>query len=464
MVTPNMNMDLPVVLVTTDPAWATKLNAALTDQIDTHDHTDGKGVQVPTAGLNINADLSFNSNDAIDLRSILLNNNVSTLPSSDVRALYVSGGNLYYNNNSGTAIQLTTGSSLNTGALALNVWSHQVVNSNLIIPSNASYIYLSVDTSSARTITLPAANAVTAGRFFIIKDTTGNALTNNISVTPAGSDTMDTSASSYALNYTFGSVMCVSDGINNWQLFKEGSPGATATILGTVKLAGDLGGTGSTFNTPRVVDATASVQGKIQLAGDLGGDSSSSSAPKVSGVTGISGIAGGPSKYFTMGSTPATDGYGLRLATSAGSGLYTGIHVRNAANTSNIRAIGVDTNDVVNIGDNSHYNQLNGGLRIQTRSIIGDHTVDTTNTDTVLLVNTTAAAGNIEITLPSDGYAGRVIIVKDVAGTLSPTGDNIIIKTPASEKIENSTSDKTLTTTYGSWTFVSDSNSNWWMI
>lgn len=462
MSTPNMNLDLPVVGQTTDPTWATKLNTALTDQIDTHDHTSGKGVQVPTAGLNINADLSFNSNDAIDLRGVFLNNNVATLLSSDVRALYVSGGNLYYNNNSGVAIQLTTGSSLNTGALALNVWSHQTVNSNLIVPSNASYIYLSVDTTSSRTIILPAANAVTAGRFFIIKDSTGNSLTNNITITPDGSDTIDTSASSYSLNYTFGSVMCVSDGVSNWQLFKEGSPGATSAILGTIKLAGDLAGTGSTYNTPRVVDATSSVQGKIQLAGDLGGDSSSSTAPKVSGVTGVSGVASGPSKYFTMGINPATDGYGLRLAYPAGSGLYSGIYVRNNANNANIRAIAVDTNNVVNVGDTAHYNQLNGGLRIQTRAISANYTVDTTYTDTILLVET--SGGTVEITLPSAENNGRIIIVKDVGGLLTSSTNYIVIKTPSTEKIENSTADKTLTTAFGSWTFVVDSNGDWWMI
>ncbi len=259
-VTTNMNMTLPTVGVTVDPTWASNLNDALTNKVDLHNHTTGLGVQVPTAGLNINADLSFQSNDATNLRSLALNNNVSTLPSGDVRALYASGGNLYYNNNSGTAIQITTGSSLNTGALDLNVWELTELAGNLTILAADSYVVVNTDTSSARTITLPAAADVTAGRYFIIKDKSGDANTNNITVTPAGADTIDETASSTTINTSYGSLTLISDGVANWL--------TNASTGGFVRLGGDLLGTGSTTIQPRVGSLTG-IAGLVTMANNI---------------------------------------------------------------------------------------------------------------------------------------------------------------------------------------------------
>lgn len=56
----NMGIVTPVVLGEVGPLWASELNTALATTIDAHDHTTGKGVRIPTAGLNINANLDFN--------------------------------------------------------------------------------------------------------------------------------------------------------------------------------------------------------------------------------------------------------------------------------------------------------------------------------------------------------------------------------------------------------------------
>lgn len=457
--TPYMNMLLPTVQVTLDPTWASELNDALTNQLDAHDHTTGKGVKVPSAGLNINADLSFQSNDATNLRSVALNNNVSTLPSGDIRCVYASGGNLYYNNNSGIPIQLTTGSSINTGALALNVWAYQSVSTNLTIPNNASYIYLGTDTSSARTITLPAANQVTAGRYFIVKDKTGSAATNNITVTPAGSDTIDTSATSAAINFAFGSEMFVSDGVSDWTTFKEGSPGATATVLGTIKLAGDLAGSGSTFNTPRVIDCTTSVKGKILLAGDLAGDGSTSDTPRINSLKGISGIVTGPLTAIKMGINPATDGYGIRLGSSFDSTL-SGVTVRDSNNFVNLNAIGVSDADVVVIGNTSTVNNIRGGIEVQNTSPAGNITIDDGTTYHCLVFVDTSAARDVNLPAASTA-TGRIYIIKDKTGTAAT--NNITLVRDGSEKIEGVAANKALATNWGSWTITSN-GTDWFFI
>lgn len=112
MATPYMNLVLPVVSQTIGPTWATQLNAALA-LIDSHNHSSSQGVQIPTAGLNINADLPFNGQDAIQLRSARFTDQGGTIAAAgDVGCLYIGNGNLYYNNGAGTAVQVTNGGSV----------------------------------------------------------------------------------------------------------------------------------------------------------------------------------------------------------------------------------------------------------------------------------------------------------------------------------------------------------------
>lgn len=109
--TPNMNLDLPVAGPggTAGPLYATKNNTAFTD-VDSHDHTSGKGVKVPSAGININADLEFNDNSAIELYSAAFTSQGATISGNS--RIYVVGGDLYYNNSSGTAVRITNGTAL----------------------------------------------------------------------------------------------------------------------------------------------------------------------------------------------------------------------------------------------------------------------------------------------------------------------------------------------------------------
>src|SRR6185369_15092774 len=114
--TPNMNLNLPVPGQEPGPDYATDNNAAFT-QVDQHNHTPGYGVAIPSAGIGIDAGLAFNNTDAYTLRSSRYINNSSTLSGTDdLGCVYVSGGNLYYNNSAGTAVQITNGSSVNAGA------------------------------------------------------------------------------------------------------------------------------------------------------------------------------------------------------------------------------------------------------------------------------------------------------------------------------------------------------------
>lgn len=210
-----MNLDLPVVTNTLGPEWATKLNAAL-DVVDAHDHTSGKGTQVPTAGLNINADLSINNNRVSDLLSTKYTSQASALSgASNVNSVSVSSGNLYYTNASGIAVQLTDGNSVVSSPSTFETLNFTNINSNLTILPSDTFVFIAVDTAASRTITLPLASSVSVGRVYAIKDSTGTANANPIILARQGSDLID-GDSSYNFDSNYGAVWVITDGVSNW--------------------------------------------------------------------------------------------------------------------------------------------------------------------------------------------------------------------------------------------------------
>ena len=111
MTTTNMSLNEPSVGTTAGPTWATELNANFTT-IDQHDHTSGKGVQLTPSALNINSDLEFNGNAAIELKRLTIDS--SATGSGTNYSVYQSGGNLYWYNGSGQAVQITNGANVKT--------------------------------------------------------------------------------------------------------------------------------------------------------------------------------------------------------------------------------------------------------------------------------------------------------------------------------------------------------------
>lgn len=100
----------------TGPGYAQNISSDLLTLIDAHDHSSGKGVQVTPAGLNISADLAFNTNNATALRAARFTSQASGLVGgADVAELYVQVGNLWYVNSSGVQVQITSGGGLATG-------------------------------------------------------------------------------------------------------------------------------------------------------------------------------------------------------------------------------------------------------------------------------------------------------------------------------------------------------------
>lgn len=111
MPTTNMSLNEPSVGTTAGPTWATEVNENFTT-IDQHDHTSGKGVQLTPSALNINSDLEFNGNAATELKRLTIDS--SATGSGTNYSVYQSGGNLYWYNGSGQAVQITNGANVKT--------------------------------------------------------------------------------------------------------------------------------------------------------------------------------------------------------------------------------------------------------------------------------------------------------------------------------------------------------------
>lgn len=130
----NMLMPIPVVGTDPGPDYATDINSCLTI-LDGHNHSPGYGVAIPSDGLNINSDLTFNNSNATNVKSIRFQIQGSPLATaSDIGCIYESGVDLYYNDGNGNQIQITSG-----GALAGTPGSI----SGLVSPASASYVALS---------------------------------------------------------------------------------------------------------------------------------------------------------------------------------------------------------------------------------------------------------------------------------------------------------------------------------
>lgn len=108
---PNMNLPVPTVGVVGGPLWATLLDSCLS-LIDSHNHTSGNGAPIPSAALNINADLSMIGNNLTNIRTLRLAAQTSVSGPLDVGVLYEIGSDLYYRDGTGVQIRITQSGSV----------------------------------------------------------------------------------------------------------------------------------------------------------------------------------------------------------------------------------------------------------------------------------------------------------------------------------------------------------------
>lgn len=189
--TPNMGLTQPTVGVDTGVTWEQAINSNSTT-IDQHNHSSGNGVPITPSGISINASLPFGNNPATALQAAVFQSQPSL---ATLKAVYVIGNDLYYNDGAGNIVQITSGGTVNATSSGISsgtasasfVASVLVVNAASNTPANiqCGSVLLGNNTSGSKFLTLspPAAMAaniaqtlptIPATTSFMQMDTSGN--------------------------------------------------------------------------------------------------------------------------------------------------------------------------------------------------------------------------------------------------------------------------------------------------
>jgi hypothetical protein len=167
---PNMSLPVPSVGVDPGPDYALNLNSSLLI-LDQHNHSPGSGVPITPSGLNINADLAFDSNNATFLRSARFVPQLTTLSlPTDIGCVYVSGVDLWYNDVNGNKIKITAGGTVNATSSGITSGTASasfssgvlVVNAASNTPANIQVgsVLLGNNTAGSKFLTLSPPNAM----------------------------------------------------------------------------------------------------------------------------------------------------------------------------------------------------------------------------------------------------------------------------------------------------------------
>lgn len=366
VVSPNMNLPVPVVGSETGPDWANDINSCM-GAIDSHDHTPGKGVPISSAAININADLSMNGSALTAVKDVAFTPQASI---STTESIYVVAPDLFYNDGNGNSVRITqngavTGASgtitgLPSGSASASYQSGTGTfqfQSATSTPANGSFASLTIapQTASPNGITIKSPNPLSASYNFTLP-TSVPAFTSLLTMSTSGSlatvpyhvptqQRFTAGSGTYSLptgpSPTYIRIRMVgagggggSSGVSGCGSSSNGSASTTfgtslltATVgaggggCGGAQQSGGAGGTG-TINSPAfgtTIGGGSGTGGGSNGASSffiLGGAGGSSAFGGGGGSTGAGGIAGGANSGAGGGGAPA----GTTSGSSSGAG------------------------------------------------------------------------------------------------------------------------------------------------
>lgn len=205
-------------------------------------------------------------------------------------------------------------------------------DSNYTILATDWFVYTSAALTAARTFTLPAANAVSAGHELLITDIAGGITsTNTLIVARAGSDTINGGTSSITLVRAYASIRLRSDGSSKWTViacngayrftsYTSGS-GTHTTLAGCtemdVEMCGGGGGGAGSGTSPGAATAGGNTTfGSLTANGGAAGTNSSGTFWALGGSAsgGDVNIVGSRSAVTNGASVPGAPGGGCPLS------------------------------------------------------------------------------------------------------------------------------------------------------
>ena len=413
-------------------------------------------MRITPAAINVNADMEFNQNSATELKNVIFDSSVTA--ATTAYSVYQASGNLYWRNGSGTAVQITTGSSVNAGAGSISgmtstdagvTYADGSKTFNFFTDSgNEDYgkmahadllLFKYTNDNSADTdyITI-AANSAASGHSgtIYVPSENGTFLTTNTSYAAAVIN-IATSASNYAINLKPHGTGHVVIG-NGSATGKLTSNGAYDLILDTnsgtnsssIAITDAANGNISFIpnGTGEIVIGSGSSAGKITSSGahdlvlDTNAGTNSSNITITDAANGnISFIPNGTGKILVgsgsaAGVVTSSGAYDLTISTNSGTN-SSYITITDAAN-GNINLVNNGTGEVV-IGSGSAAGKI-------TSSGANDLVLDTnagTNSSSITI--TDAANGNIA--LNTNGTGEVVVGSGSASGKITSSGANDLV-------------------------------------
>jgi hypothetical protein len=302
---------------------------------------------------------------------------------------------------------------------------------------------IGVNFAGAVTITLPAASTAAAGFIYAIEDESGVAATNNITITPNGTDKINGVNASVKITANYGRIALYSTGASPGGWFVE----YNTSLLGVQGnqgfqgTAGSNGGVGSQGN-----------QGNQGTAGTGGGAGSQGNQGN-QGTAGSNGGVGTQGNQGFQGFQGASGGAGAVAGTNTqlifnNSGAYAGAANLVWDSTNNKLAVGTSTLGATTL-------DVQGSYRVK-------RTVYSTTPNTIgatdYYVAITGPASARVVNLPAASTTGRLIIIADESGTAGV--NNITINRAGADTINGATS-YVINQNYGAVALISDGTSLW---
>ncbi len=177
-----MNLVIPTPGEDPGPDYATNNSNSLTI-IDGHNHSNGSGVSINPAGLNINSDLTMNGNNLTAINTTRYNNLTASLAgtSPNISCVYVAANELYFNDPVGNVVKMTLAGSVNATSSGISSGTASasfnggvlVVNSNTNTPGDiqAGSILIGNNVASSNFAKLKAPNSLAANYDLVLPPT-----------------------------------------------------------------------------------------------------------------------------------------------------------------------------------------------------------------------------------------------------------------------------------------------------
>lgn len=143
---PNMGIIWPTDHNDAD-AWDVVMDTAIRSTVDSHDHTAGKGVPIPTTALKIDADISWSfgglSRAITDLRAIDFAPQAAAGMTALAGALFLNSADneLYYRTFGGVNVKLTAGAALNVAGFTGGIGGDYAAAGALVVFDDATDSY-----------------------------------------------------------------------------------------------------------------------------------------------------------------------------------------------------------------------------------------------------------------------------------------------------------------------------------